>query len=212
MKGKSYSPEQIVTKLREVERLQAEEGLNVATAAKRVGVAEWTIYRWRKQYVGMSKDDVKRLKDLEKENARLKKLLAEKELDNSILKEAVEESTDGRTETIGRETRHPDARREREESLRDPRGLQESHPLQADAAACGQEARRASPQAIEEVPEARVPQDHRQAPQGGLAGQQEACRAVVEAPRPWRAAQEREASAARSAGRRNRTLPGYGAA
>ena len=90
MKGKSHSPEQIVTKLREVERLQAEEGLNVATAAKRIGVAEWTIYRWRKQYSGMNRDDAKRLKNLEKENARLKKLLAEKELDNSILKEAVE--------------------------------------------------------------------------------------------------------------------------
>ena len=90
MKGKSHSPEQIVTKLREVERLQAEEGLSVAAAAKRVEVTEWTIYRWRKQYGGMNRDDAKRLKGLEKENARLKKLLAEKELDNSILKEAVE--------------------------------------------------------------------------------------------------------------------------
>ena len=90
MKGKSYSPEQIVTMLREVERLQAEEGLSVAAAAKRLEVAEWTIYRWRKQYGGMSRDDAKRLKNLEKENARLKKLLAEKEIDNSILKEAVE--------------------------------------------------------------------------------------------------------------------------
>lgn len=88
MKGKSHSAEQIITKLREVERLQSEEGLNVAAAAKRAGVAEWTIYRWRKQYAGMSKDDAKRLKGLEKENARLKKLLAEKELDNSILREA----------------------------------------------------------------------------------------------------------------------------
>ena len=90
MKGKSHSPEQIVSMLREVERLQAEEGLSVAAAAKRLEVAEWTIYRWRKQYGGMSRDDAKRLKNLEKENARLKKLLAEKEIDNSILKEAVE--------------------------------------------------------------------------------------------------------------------------
>jgi len=90
MKGKAHSPEQIVSKLREVDRLQAEEGLSIAAAAKRVEVAEWTIYRWRKQYAGMSRDEAKRLKDLEKENARLKKLLAEKELDNSILKEAVE--------------------------------------------------------------------------------------------------------------------------
>jgi transposase-like protein len=90
LKGKSHSPEQIVTVLREVERLQAEEGLSVASAAKRLEGAEWTIYRWRKQYGGMSRDDAKRLKDLEKENARLKKLLAEMDIDNSILKEAVE--------------------------------------------------------------------------------------------------------------------------
>ena len=89
MKGKSHSPEQVVTKLREIERLQAEEGLSIAAAAKRVEVAEWTVYRWRKQFGGMNRDDAKRLKELEKENSRLKKLLAEKELDNSILKEAV---------------------------------------------------------------------------------------------------------------------------
>jgi transposase-like protein len=90
LKGKRHSPEQIVGLLREVDRLQAEEGLNVAAAAKRIGVAEFTVYRWRKQMGGMSKPDAKRLKDLEKENARLKRLLAEKELDNSILKEALE--------------------------------------------------------------------------------------------------------------------------
>lgn len=90
MKGKMHSPEQVVSKLREIDRLQAEEGLSVAAAAKRVEIAEWTVYRWRKQYGGMSRDDAKRLKELEKENARLKRLLAEEELDNSILKEAVE--------------------------------------------------------------------------------------------------------------------------
>ena len=58
--------------------------------SKRVEVAEWTVYRWRKQFGGMNRDDAKRLKELEKENSRLKRLLAEKELDNSILKEAVE--------------------------------------------------------------------------------------------------------------------------
>ena len=90
MKGKTHSPEQIVVKLREIEKLQSEEGLSVAAAAKRVGIAEWTYYRWRKQYSGMKRDDVKRLKELEKENARLKRLLADMELDNSILKEALE--------------------------------------------------------------------------------------------------------------------------
>ena len=68
--------------------MQVEEGLNVAAAAKRIGVAQLTVYRWRKQMGGMSKPDAKRLRDLEKKNARLHRLLAEKELDNSILKEA----------------------------------------------------------------------------------------------------------------------------
>ena len=62
--------------------------MNVAAAAKRIGVAEFTVYRWRKQMGGMSKPDAKRLTDLEKENAMLKRLLAEKEFDNSILEEA----------------------------------------------------------------------------------------------------------------------------
>ena len=90
IEGKSHSPEKTVSKLREVDRLQAEEGSSIAAAAKRVEVAEWTVYRWRKQYAGMSRDEAKRLKELEKENARLKRLLAEKELDNSILKEVVQ--------------------------------------------------------------------------------------------------------------------------
>jgi len=84
------SPEQAVSKLREIDRLQATEGLSVAAAAKRVEVAAWTVYRWRKQYGGMKRDDAKRLREREKVNARLKRLLAEKELDNGILKEAVE--------------------------------------------------------------------------------------------------------------------------
>ena len=89
MKGKSHTPEQIVMKLREADKLLA-SGMSVAEAVKQLEIAEWTYYRWRKKYAGMGKSDAKRLKELEKENARLKRLLAEKDLDNSILKEALE--------------------------------------------------------------------------------------------------------------------------
>ncbi len=89
MKGKSHTPEQIVMKLREADRLLA-SGLSVAEAVKQLEIAEWTYYRWRKKCAGMDMSDAKRLKELEKENARLKRLLAEKDLDNSILKEALE--------------------------------------------------------------------------------------------------------------------------
>jgi len=89
MKGKSHTPEQIVMKLREADKLLA-SGMSVAEAVKQLEVSEWTYYRWRKKYAGMDKSDAKRLKELEKENGRLKRLLAEKELDNSILKEALE--------------------------------------------------------------------------------------------------------------------------
>lgn len=89
MKKKRHTPEQIVTKLRKVEALTA-EGATVAEAAKQVGVSEQTVYRWKKQYGQMDRNQARRLKTLEKENARLKKLLAEKELDIDILKEALE--------------------------------------------------------------------------------------------------------------------------
>lgn len=89
MKKKKHTPEQIITKLRKVEALTA-EGATIAEAAKQIGVSEQTVYRWKKQYGGMDKSQAKRLKELEKENARLKKLLAEKDLDNDILREALE--------------------------------------------------------------------------------------------------------------------------
>ena len=88
MKTKHHSPEQIVTLLRRVEALTA-EGATVAEAARQVGVSEQSIYRWKKQYGTMDKKEARRLKDLEKENARLKKLLAEKDLDIDILREAL---------------------------------------------------------------------------------------------------------------------------
>ena len=62
----------------------------IAFAVKQLEIAEWTYYRWRKKYAGTDRSDAERPKELEKENARLKRLLAEKDLDNSILKEALE--------------------------------------------------------------------------------------------------------------------------
>src|SRR4030042_395702 len=87
MVKKGYAPEQIIGKLREAEVLLS-QGANIAEASKKIGVTEQTYYRWRKEYGGMRMEQAKRLKDLEKENARLKKLVAALSLDNSILKEA----------------------------------------------------------------------------------------------------------------------------
>lgn len=88
MKKKKHTPEQIITLLRKVEALTA-EGSTIAEAAKQIGVSEQSVYRWKNKYGGMDKSQAKRLKELEKENARLKKLLAEKDLDNDILREAL---------------------------------------------------------------------------------------------------------------------------
>lgn len=85
---KTHSPEQIIDSLRQVER-ETNQGKTVAEACRTLGISEWTFYRWRKSYGGMDKAEAKQLKELEKENARLKKLLAEKELDNDILREAL---------------------------------------------------------------------------------------------------------------------------
>ena len=87
MVKKSHSPEQIITKLREAEIL-LNQGANVGEACRKIGVTEQTYYRWRKEYGGMRLEQAKRPKELEKENTRLKKLVAELSLDISILKEA----------------------------------------------------------------------------------------------------------------------------
>ncbi len=89
MSGKRYSPEEIISKLREAEVYLA-EGLSVGEVIRRLGVNKITYYRWRKEYGGMKVEQAKRLKDLEKENARLKRLLADAELDKAILREAAE--------------------------------------------------------------------------------------------------------------------------
>jgi len=88
MPRKRYTPEQIISKLREAEVLLS-QGQTVAQASKQLGVTEQTYYRWRKEYGGMRTSQVRRLKDLERENARLKKLVADLSLDNAILKEAI---------------------------------------------------------------------------------------------------------------------------
>ena len=87
MKRKRFKPEEIVNKLREADVLIA-KGETVAQACKRIGVTGLTYYRWRREYGGMKTDQAKRLKELERENARLKKLLADAELDKAILREA----------------------------------------------------------------------------------------------------------------------------
>jgi transposase-like protein len=87
MPKKGYSPEQIINKLREAEVLIS-QGTAMAMVTKNIGVTEQTYYRWRKEYGGMRVEQARRLKELEQENSRLKKLVADLSLDNAILKEA----------------------------------------------------------------------------------------------------------------------------
>jgi putative transposase len=87
MPKKGYRPEQIINKLREAEVIIS-QGNAIATVTKKIGVTEQTYYRWRKEYGGMRIEQARRLKELEQENSRLKKLVADLSLDNAILKEA----------------------------------------------------------------------------------------------------------------------------
>jgi putative transposase len=87
MAKKTYTPEQIINKLREAE-VYLSQGSSIGEASRKIGVTEQTYYRWRREYGGMRVEQARRLKELEKENARLKKLVADLSLDNSILKEA----------------------------------------------------------------------------------------------------------------------------
>jgi transposase-like protein len=86
LKRRRHTPEQIIRKLREAEKMLG-EGKTTAEAAKALGVSEQTFHRWRNQYGGMKADDVKRLKQLEKENRELKQIVADKELDIRAYKE-----------------------------------------------------------------------------------------------------------------------------
>ena len=87
MARKRHTAEEIVSKLRQVDVLMAQGGL-VADAVRAIGVTEVTYYRWRNEYGGLKGDQVKRLKELEQENTRLRKAVAELTLDKLILKEA----------------------------------------------------------------------------------------------------------------------------
>ena len=87
MARKRFTAEQIIPKLREAEVLIS-QGKTQELAAKKLGVSVQTLIRWRKEYGGLRTDQAKRLRELERENARLKRLLADAELDKAILKEA----------------------------------------------------------------------------------------------------------------------------
>ena len=87
MARKRYSAEQIIRMLREAE-VELGKGQNVGAVCKKLGVTANTYYRWRKEYGGLKVDQAKRLKELERENARLKRIVADQALDNAILKEA----------------------------------------------------------------------------------------------------------------------------
>jgi putative transposase len=86
MKRKRHTPDEIIRKLREAEA-EIASGSSVAEVSKKLGVSENTFHRWRAQYTGMRVVDAKRLRELEKENARLKKIVAEQAVDLSILRE-----------------------------------------------------------------------------------------------------------------------------
>lgn len=86
MKGRRHTPEQIVRKLHEADRLIA-EGKSMAVVLKQLGVSEQTYYRWRKAYGELSPHEARRLKELESENRRLKKLVADKELELDVMRE-----------------------------------------------------------------------------------------------------------------------------
>tara|TARA_R110002049_G_scaffold213869_1_gene385308 strand:+ start:10957 stop:11238 length:282 start_codon:yes stop_codon:yes gene_type:complete len=83
--GKRAKPEEIIAKLREVE-VRLARGETAAAAARAVGVTEQTYYRWRKEYGGLQVDQAKRMKEMEKENARLRRAVSDLTLDNQILR------------------------------------------------------------------------------------------------------------------------------
>jgi transposase-like protein len=89
MSRKRFTAEQIIGLLREAE-VRLSQGRNVGQACREMGITEQTYYRWRKEYGGMKTAQVKRLKDLERENGQLRKAVAELTLDKQILKEALE--------------------------------------------------------------------------------------------------------------------------
>src|SRR5271170_5758199 len=94
MKGKKHTPEQIITKLREADA-ELNGGAPLASVCQKLGISEATFHRWREQYGGMKADAAKRLKELEEENRRLKRAVADLTLDKQILKEALDHLGNG---------------------------------------------------------------------------------------------------------------------
>lgn len=86
MPKKTYTPEQIVAKLREIEILTS-QGTGVPAACKQAGISDVSYYRWRKEYGGLKLEQARRLKDLERENAKLKRVVAELALEKQVLKD-----------------------------------------------------------------------------------------------------------------------------
>lgn len=91
MSKKKHTAEEIVTKLREADVLLA-KGQSIAEACRQIGVSDQTYYKWRKEYGGLGVDQAKRLKELEQENGRLRKVVADLVMDNTILKEAAKKN------------------------------------------------------------------------------------------------------------------------
>ena len=89
MVRKTCAPERIINKLREAE-IHINQGISIAEASRKISITEQTYYRWRREYGGLRIEQARKLKNLEKENARLKELVADLSLDNAILKEAAE--------------------------------------------------------------------------------------------------------------------------
>jgi len=89
MKRKRYSPEQIISMLREAE-VKISQGLAVGEISRQLGIAEQTYYRWRKEYGGLKTTQARKMQDLEKQNTRLKKAVADLTLDKLILQESLE--------------------------------------------------------------------------------------------------------------------------
>ena len=87
--GKRHTSEQIIRKLRQAE-VELAGGLILGQVCQKLGISEQTLHRWRQRYGGMDRDDARRLKDLEAENARLKRLVAELALDKQLLQEVVQ--------------------------------------------------------------------------------------------------------------------------
>jgi transposase-like protein len=88
-RGKSHTAEQIIHKLREAE-VELARGQSVPVVCRKIGVSEQTYYRWRREYGGLRIDQARQMKDMERENARLKKIVADQALDIAILKEAAQ--------------------------------------------------------------------------------------------------------------------------